>query len=262
MSSASVTLIVDDQDRDRILYHCPVTKETSLVRSAERLVQSLYLTEPRREYGSPIPRRTAIILLKSTTDPSYPSRAPDTLSLPFSRTERQELFPAFDYLTVTAGSTTQLLGRTVIVDDAEIIQYSGQWSTQLLTPLELSRTRRIGLQPWAIPSPCKFTGTEVLASFPYFLTACLGDSVSVFGVVGNNTDPANSTVSYNVDGVSTVVPVPSTPVQVDVMTEFFHTDLAAGTHTLIFNHRQRHFTRRIDRAGACWGTATHESDPL
>jgi hypothetical protein len=53
------------------------------------------------------------------------------------------LYPAFDYLTVTAGSTTQLLGRTVIVDDAEIAEYSGQWSTQSFEPLVLGRPSAI-----------------------------------------------------------------------------------------------------------------------
>lgn len=49
------------------------------------------------------------------------------------------LYPALDYLTVTAGPSTQLLGRTVIVDDTEIPEFSGQWSTEPPTPFVLSR---------------------------------------------------------------------------------------------------------------------------
>lgn len=55
----------------------------------------------------------------------------------------QSLFPAFDYLTVTAGPSTELFGRTVIVDDAEIAEYSGQWSTQPPSPLTLTRSSAI-----------------------------------------------------------------------------------------------------------------------
>jgi hypothetical protein len=38
--------------------------------------------------------------------------------------------PVFDYLTVTAGVSTPLNGRTLIVDDAETsVAYRGSWST-------------------------------------------------------------------------------------------------------------------------------------
>lgn len=38
--------------------------------------------------------------------------------------------PAFDYLTVTAGPSTPLNGRTLIVDDADsAITFQGNWST-------------------------------------------------------------------------------------------------------------------------------------
>lgn len=44
------------------------------------------------------------------------------------------LFPAFDYLTVSAGNSTAMNGRTVMVDDSNSeIQWSGNWSTLNLT---------------------------------------------------------------------------------------------------------------------------------
>lgn len=45
------------------------------------------------------------------------------------------LFPAFDYLTVTAGESTAMKGRTVMLDDTNsAIQYSGKgWTTHNLT---------------------------------------------------------------------------------------------------------------------------------
>lgn len=38
---------------------------------------------------------------------------------------------AFDYLTVTAGSSTPLQDRTIIVDDTDpLLKYDGKWATQ------------------------------------------------------------------------------------------------------------------------------------
>lgn len=48
----------------------------------------------------------------------------------------ESIFPAFDYLTVNAGPSTFLNGRTLIVDDSDTdILYQGNWSTMPLVPV-------------------------------------------------------------------------------------------------------------------------------
>jgi hypothetical protein len=59
--------------------------------------------------------------------------------------------------------------------------------------------------------------------------------VSVNGVIPNNTVAGNSSAACIVDGVSTAVPLSPNSNQVQTMTEFFHADLEAGMHTLVFN---------------------------
>jgi len=135
------------------------------------------------------------------------------------------LDPAFDFLTVTAGPSTQLLGRTVIVDDTEIAEYSGQWSTEPPTPFILSR-------PSALYKNTTHWTRTVGDTFTFHFN---GNSVAVYGVIPNNTDAANSTAAYIIDGVSTAVPLPSGSNFVQPMIELFHADLTAGTHTLVFN---------------------------
>jgi hypothetical protein len=61
-----------------------------------------------------------------------------------------------------------------------------------------------------------------------------GSSVAVYGIVPNNTD-GNSTAAYTIDGVSTVLPIPSGSNQVQGMSEFFNANLEPGTHTLLLN---------------------------
>lgn len=51
----------------------------------------------------------------------------------------QSLLPAFDYLTVTAGPSTSMYGRTVIVDDADsVLEYTGHESWTTAPPVALS----------------------------------------------------------------------------------------------------------------------------
>ncbi|KAJ7784535.1 hypothetical protein B0H16DRAFT_301472 [Mycena metata] len=249
----SPTLIVDDQD-PRIFYHCPVTKETvkgpSYFRNTWTTIQSLSCGLQSGWFSHVFNGTQARIWVSaSQTNSNYSVKIDDGPFIPQSGfgyfespvlddgqhtivygASATDVFPAFDYLTVTASSTTQLLGRTVIVDDADITQYSGQWSTQLLTPLALSR-------PSAIYKNTTHWSRTVGDSFTFQFT---GNSVAVYVVIPNSNDTAtaNSTISYSVDGVSTVVPLPSASTQVDVMTELFHADVAAGTHALVFNVTQ------------------------
>ncbi|KAF9267423.1 hypothetical protein L218DRAFT_894700 [Marasmius fiardii PR-910] len=111
----------------------------------------------------------------------------------------QSLFPAFDYLTVTAGRSTQLRGRTIIVDDADpAIEYSGNWRTEPITPSLMNFDYT--------SSPYKSTthwsntvGDSVAYSFE-------GTSVAVYGVIpaSNATAPdLNLTAIYSIDGGQT-----------------------------------------------------------
>ena len=53
-------------------------------------------------------------------------------------------FPAFDYLTVTAGPNTPLEGKTLAVDDADTaVVYSGDWSTSSPIPASFDYSEKL-----------------------------------------------------------------------------------------------------------------------
>ncbi|KAJ6585010.1 hypothetical protein B0H19DRAFT_1319911 [Mycena capillaripes] len=248
MAFSNVTLIVDDQD-PRIQYNCPVTREIvkgsyfhntwTSIESLSCGQQSGWFThvfngtqtriwasasQPNQNYSVKIDGGPFIV---QSGDGYFESPIlEDGLHTVVYAAGARSLFPAFDYLTVTAGPSTELFGRTVIVDDAEIAGYSGQWSTQLPSPLVLSRSSAIykNTTHWT-----RTVGDTFTLEFN-------GNSVAVYGVVPNNTNnTANSTAAYIIDGVSTVVSLPSGSNQVQSMAEFFRADLKAATHTLVFN---------------------------
>lgn len=86
------------------------------------------------------------------------------------------LYPTLDYLTVTAGPSTQLFGRTVIVDDSEIPEYSGKWSSESPSQLTLSRPESVYLNTTHWTSTVgdtftlHFTGEKSPISFSLKLT--------------------------------------------------------------------------------------------
>ncbi|KAJ7109753.1 hypothetical protein C8R43DRAFT_179340 [Mycena crocata] len=248
MSISEVTLIVDDQS-PLVQYHCPVDKQTvkgSYFRNTWTSINSLACgqqsgwfshvfngtrariwasaAEANRNYSVKIDNGPFLV---QSGDGYFESPIlTDGLHTITYSDGALNLYPAFDYLTVTAGSSTQLLGRTVIVDDSAIIEYSGQWSTQSVAPLILSR-------PSAVYQNTTHWTSTVGDAFTFQFN---GNSVAVYGVVPNNTEvTANSSVTCVVDGVSTVVPVPPGSNQVQAMAQFFHADLEPGMHTLVFN---------------------------
>ncbi|KAJ7675799.1 hypothetical protein DFH06DRAFT_1435296 [Mycena polygramma] len=247
MASSSFTLIVDDQD-PQIQYNCPVIKEHvkgSYLRNTWTSIDSLSCGQQSGWFTHVFNgTQTRIWASASQLNQNYSVKIDggpfigqsgdgyyespileDGQHTVTYAAGAQSLFPAFDYLTVTAGLTTQLLGRTVIVDDAEITGYSGQWSTQSPSPLTLGR-------PSAIYKNTTHWTQTVGDTFTFQFN---GNSISVHGVVPNNTNSgANSTATYIIDGLSTVVPFPSSNL-VQPMAELFHADLEAGTHTLVFN---------------------------
>ncbi|KAF7365195.1 hypothetical protein MVEN_00391100 [Mycena venus] len=248
MSSQNVTLIVDDQDTARIQYHCPVTKElvkSSYFDNTWTTIDSLSCGQQSGWFSHTFNgTQTRIWASASQFNQNYSVKIDDGPFLVQSGDGYYEspiledglhtvtysagaksLSPALDYLTVTAGPSTQLLGRTVIVDDTEIAEYSGQWSVEPPTPFILSRSSAL------YKNTTHWTRT-VGDTFTFHFN---GNSVSVSGVVPNNAGAGNSSAAFIIDGTSTVVPLPSASNFVQPMTQFFHADLTAGTHTLVFN---------------------------
>ncbi|KAF8147331.1 hypothetical protein K438DRAFT_485476 [Mycena galopus ATCC 62051] len=248
MASPSITLIVDDRDPTRIQYHCPVTTETvksSWFRNTWTSIDSLSCGGPETGWFSHTFNGTQTRIWTSMSQPNQ-NYSVKIDGGPFLAQSGSGYFespiledglhtvtysagditsgPAFDYLTVTAGPSTQLLGRTVIVDDTEITGFTGQWSLEPFSPFIL---RPSGLHQ----NTTHWTRT-VGDTFTFQFN---GNSVAVVGVVPNNTDTANSTAAYIIDGVSTIMLLPSGANFVQPMSEFFHVDLAAGIHTLVFN---------------------------
>ncbi|KAJ7288333.1 hypothetical protein C8J57DRAFT_1214508 [Mycena rebaudengoi] len=153
---------------------------------------------------------------------------PDGLHTVVYAAGNTQLFPSFDYLTITAGPSTQLLGETVIVDDAEIEHYKGNWSTQVPPQFVPDRSSSMYL------NTTHWTNT-VGDTFTFEFT---GNSVAVFGVLPNMSrtpTELNSSATYTVDGISTVLPIPKGMPHARPMTLFFQLDVAAGLHTFVFN---------------------------
>ncbi|KAF7346348.1 hypothetical protein MSAN_01862500 [Mycena sanguinolenta] len=247
MANPTVTLIVDDRDATKIRYHCPVVTETvksSYFRNTWTSIDSLScgqesgwfshtfngtqtriwasMSQPNQNYSVKIDGGPFLVQSGDGYFES-PILEDGQHTVTYSMGD-MDLDPSFDYLTVTAGPSTQLLGQTVIVDDTEIADYSGQWGSEPPTPFIL---RPSGLYQ----NTTHWTRT-VGDTFTFQFN---GNSVAVYGVVPNNTNTGNSTATYTVDGVSTVLPFPSAESFVQPMSQFFHIDLAAGTHTLVFN---------------------------
>ncbi|KAJ7134649.1 hypothetical protein C8R44DRAFT_829090 [Mycena epipterygia] len=247
----AITLIVDDHDAE-VQYHCPVTKETvegSYYRNTWTSIDSLSCGQQSAWFSHTFNgTQTRIWASAAQANHNYSVRIDDGPLVVQSGDGYFEspvledglhtityaagdmsLYPTLDYLTFTAGSSTQLLGRTVIVDDSEIPEYSGDWSLQSPTQLTLSRPESVYLNTTHWTSTVGDT----------FTLQFNGNSISVYGVVPNLNITAaaagNSSAAYIVDGVSTVIPVPSESNQVHPMSQFFHADLEAGTHTLVFN---------------------------
>ncbi|KAJ7459879.1 hypothetical protein FB451DRAFT_1271832 [Mycena latifolia] len=241
MTSMDVTLIIDDRD-PQIQYNCPAIKQTvkgSYYRDTWTTIDSLSCGEQSGWFSHIFNgTQTRIWGSASQSNQNYSVKIDDGPFIVQSGDEDglhtvvyaagvKSLYPTFDYLTVTAGPSTQLFGRTVIVDDSEIAEYSGEWSTQSPSLSQLPL-----LRPSAVHRNTTHWTSTVGDTFTFQFN---GNSVSVYGVVPNDHGIGNCTAAYIVDGVQTVMPVPEGSNQVQTMLQFFHADLEAGMHTLVFN---------------------------
>jgi len=134
--------------------------------------------------------------------------------------------PAFDYLTVTAGDSTPLQGRTLAVDDTDSpIVFSGSWSDKpsVTIPFDYSSSLYRDTAHWT-----STVGDSLQFEFE-------GSSISVFGIATNISSGGNITASYTLDGVTKVQGIPQGTLDTLPMVNLFHADVQPGVHTLIIN---------------------------
>jgi hypothetical protein len=137
------------------------------------------------------------------------------------------VMPAFDYMSVTAGPSTPLEGKTIVVDDSVgSIAFSGNWSK-------------------SSPYPPSFDYTSTLYQSTTQWTSNVGDtmqfqfegsSVAVYGIVAyNTTSLRNITANYTLDGVTQTRTITNDTLSYLSMVELFRADVQAGNHSLLFN---------------------------
>lgn len=238
------TLLVDDQD-SQINYLCPTVKQVvagsysnntySTIKSSSCkdgwFQYSFYGTGIRVEIPTIHPSQDVSVTLDNApvslqSDGSFVSSVlPDGEHTLKYATGKVKNMPAFDYLTVTAGESTPLNGKTLIVDDTDTsVTYHGSWSTS--PPKEL----KYGYSTPLYRDTAHWSST-VGDTIRYEF---VGTSLSVYGLVVDTT--SNITASYTIDGVTQSRGIPQGTFDSVPMTEFFHAnDLAPGQHTLVVN---------------------------
>lgn len=136
------------------------------------------------------------------------------------------LTPVFDYLTVTAGPSSPLNGRTLIVDDTDsAITFKGNWAANPPKPISFGYSTSLyqDTAHWS-----STIGDTIEFEFT-------GTSVSVCGLATNIIGARNITATYSIDGVSKTQSIRQGSLDSVPMTEFFHADVPAGRHTLLIN---------------------------
>ncbi|KAJ7069704.1 hypothetical protein C8F01DRAFT_1113650 [Mycena amicta] len=255
MASTNLTIIVDDRD-PRIVYSCPSTKQTvkgSYFRDTWTAPDSLSCG---LQYGwftfAFNGTRVRISATDSQVNDQYSVKidngsfvgqigsgffeSPELEDGPHSVTYSSgntSLFPAFDYLTITAGPSTQLFGETIIVDDAQVANFSGRWSTEPISQSLLSN-RPLDIYQntthWT-----NTTGDTFTLDFE-------GDSIAVYGMIPDtDVAPGNSTIACFVDGVKSqiVTRLPMGTLQPQPMVLLCRVDVpAGGVHTFMLNVTQ------------------------
>ncbi|KDQ27234.1 hypothetical protein PLEOSDRAFT_1022221, partial [Pleurotus ostreatus PC15] len=137
----------------------------------------------------------------------------------------------FDYAVISAGQSTPLRGRSILVDDSDAaMNYTGAWSEQS----DQMFATGDGLQQ--IPH-----GKSVRRSTKagdYVLLQFTGSSISVYGIV-QWQNPGRISTAYTLDGsASPQTTTISSDGQRNPYTDqpnylFYHADLAPGNHTLV-----------------------------
>ena len=153
--------------------------------------------------------------------------------------------PAFDYLSITAGPSTPLQGKTISVDDTDnALVYSGSWTKSSPYPVsfDYAPTLYQNTSHWASKvgdtMQYQFEGSSHVefSGCPNSDVVIIGTSVAIYGIVAyNSTSPRNITASYNLDGVTQTRTISNTTMPYLPMAELFHADVQPGNHTLIFN---------------------------
>ncbi|CAA7261577.1 unnamed protein product [Cyclocybe aegerita] len=134
--------------------------------------------------------------------------------------------PAFDYLTVTAGTNTPLDGKTLVIDDTDgSIAYTGSWTIESPVPLnfDYSTSLHKNSAHWA-----SRVGDSLHFQFR-------GSSISVLGIAANISGGGNITATYTLDGISNTRDLPTGTLDSLPMVQLFHADVQPGDHTLIVN---------------------------
>jgi hypothetical protein len=140
------------------------------------------------------------------------------------------VFPALDYLTVTAGPNTMLYGKTIAVDDTDkSISFRGSWSQSSQyppsTPVDYVARLYQNTAHWT-----STIGDTMEFSFE-------GNSLAIYGMVAYSAIALrNITTDFIIDGVAqtrTTISNKTSPYL--PMVELFRADLGDGNHTLLFN---------------------------
>ncbi|KAF6755960.1 hypothetical protein DFP72DRAFT_895700 [Ephemerocybe angulata] len=227
--SSSFTLLVDDQD-SQVNYLCPTLKQQLLGSSYSNNTWSTIKDQSCKDgwfqytfYGTGIrvdiptihPSQDVSVTLDNAPlapkpDGSFesPVLSDGQHTLKYALGNVKET-PVFDYLTVTAGPSTPLNGRTLITDDADLA-FKGNWTSDFPKAVKYDYAT-------ALYRDTVHWSSTVGDSFQYQFT---GSSVSVVGLASlDPTSSRNITATYTID-------VP--------MSELFHAkDLGPGQHTLV-----------------------------
>ncbi|PPQ65523.1 hypothetical protein CVT26_000480 [Gymnopilus dilepis] len=130
--------------------------------------------------------------------------------------------PFLDYLAITPGPSTSLLGHQLAVDDLDTsISFSGDWKDTLPVPLNFNEASPLylGSAHWS-----SNVGDSLQFQFQ-------GSSISVYGIAANISE-GNITASYTLDGVTTVSSLPAGTIDSVPFVQLYQADIDSGTHTL------------------------------
>ncbi|KAF7298950.1 hypothetical protein MIND_00843100 [Mycena indigotica] len=250
MVSTNLTLIVDDHDA-RIVYHCPSTKEIvrgSYFRNTWTTPGSLSCG---LEYGwfsfQFNGTGVRIATLDSQINDQYSVKI-DNGSFVGQRgngffesnvledgphtviysSGNLSVYPAFDYITISAGPSTQLFGESIIVDDGQVANFSGKWNAEPAA----AQQNLLGQSLNVYQNTTRWTNaTGDAFSFDFE-----GTSIGVYGIIPEtNMAPGNSTIACSVDGVVNSSSLPKGTLSPHPMVQLCQADVPAGRHNFMLN---------------------------
>ncbi|KAJ3509996.1 hypothetical protein NLJ89_g4918 [Agrocybe chaxingu] len=240
------TLLIDDQD-NQVKYLCPTLNQAvagsyynntwSTVRAESSCIDGWFqytFHGAGIQVAASIPKPSTYSVkidneefVSQSGDGSYdsPALSDGEHTLTYSVGSGTAL-PAFDYLTVTAGTNTPLDGKTLVIDDTDgSISYAGSWTTDAPVPLNFDYSTSLykSTAHWS---------SRVGDSFHFQFR---GSSISVLGIAANISGGGNITATYTLDGVSNTHGLPTATLDSLPMVHLFHADVQPGEHTLIVN---------------------------